>query len=394
VYEALRLLQLAPPVRKAVKAGSLPASHAGLVAKLPVEFQATYAKAIAPGKTLLPKEERALDSLIGYVDFRDEESGLVPFRDAKEIIDSALDDIEKGKAYEKIASEFRKKGGVALTLIESRSDNQRDYVTAGDYLGEFSSYVRDVVKGIKDLPKMIMRPLNHDASKAEMVYEKNGLLAALKKAGVKPRSGTSGTSMVDYNRRERERQARQRIAKAGLKAAIDPIRAAAGKRNAKIPWPLFIVAMAGWTASQICARRGWKANYQNASEMLADHLAKMPENQMPGLVADILIEKVTTAHTGGYQPEFVKLGNFYGVDVKAIQKAAQQKLAPPEKKKPVKAQVQTPGKAKQKVVKPPSSRKSGTTAGQGKATGLSAAGRKKLAAAMKARWAARRKEKK
>jgi ParB family chromosome partitioning protein len=373
VYEALRLLTLPPPIKKALTTGTLPASHAGLIAKLPAEYQPLYAKAIAPGKSLTAAEEREIEELVGWVDARDDDTGLIPFRDAKEIVDSALQDIEKAQAYELVAVEFRKKGGTALSLAESRARN-RDYVTSGDYLGEYSRYVHEAVKGVKELPKMVMQPGRHDPAKPEMVYDRKALLAALKKAGVKPRSQSGGgTSMADYNRREKERQARERIAKAALTAAIAPIREAAGKRNAKIPWPLFIVAMAGWTAGRICERRGWKAKHNNAGKVLAEHLAKMPENQMPGLVADILIDKVTTEHTGHYQPEFVSLGKFYGVDVKAIAKAAEAKQAPPPTKKPqAKKEVQTTGKSK----------------GKGE---LTPAARKKLNDAMKARWAARRK---
>jgi ParB family chromosome partitioning protein len=380
VYEALRLLELSGPVQLAVKTGALPPSHAGLLAKLPAEFQPSYARGLAPGKALSPKEDEELEQLVGYVEARDEATGLVPFREAKEIIDSALDEIKKAATYEKTAAEFRKKGGIALTLAVSRAAKQGEYVRLEDYLDDFSGFVREAIKGVKELPQMIMRPLRHDPAKAEMVYRTSALLASLSKAGVKPKKQGGGGSMEDYHRRERERQARERIAKAALKASIDPIRSAAGKRNAKIPWPLFIVAMAGWTARQICQRRGWKANYSNAGKVLADHLAKMPENQMPGLVADILIEKITTAHTGRFQPEFVELGKFYGVDVKEITKKESARLAPPPVKKPEKA-------AKGKV------QTSGTRPAKAKKTqkGLTAAARRKLSEAMKTRWAAGRK---
>lgn len=334
IYEALKLLKLPQPVAAAVAAGTLPTSHAGLIAKLPEALQAEMARAIAPGKPLSRKEEDELERQIGYVEnARDEKTGLVSFRDARELVDDLVERAKRAEQYEKKAVAFREKGGTALTFVEARAAG--DSLSMGDYLNDYRGYVRDVIKGVKELPAMIMQPMQHRESEPEMVYRKSELLAALKKAGVKPRSyGGGGGSSVNYAKRERERQARERVQKSILSRVIDPIRAAAGKRTAKIPWPLLLGNVADWNVQELCKRRGWKSDYRNAGEVLAAQVAKMPENQMAGVVADFLIGKLTTAHTGAYQSGLVELGTFYGVDVKAIAKSGREQLAPAAKKTP------------------------------------------------------------
>jgi ParB/RepB/Spo0J family partition protein len=384
VYEALRLTKLPAAVKAAVQSGTLPASHAGLIAKLPEELQPKIAKAIAPGRPIANyREEEQLQKETGIdVQYeRDPDSGLVSFREAKEIVDDELEQLEQAAKYEAVAVQFRAKGGTALEWAAARK-TANNLISSSDWLSDFGQYVRDLTKGIAAMPKQIMRPQLHEPAKPEMVYRKDELVAALKKSGVKPRGNTrGGTTNTDYRALEKARLERERQKKAILAKLIEPIRTAAAKRNAKIPWPTFLSALLAWSAHSICERRGWKCNYKDADKVVADQVAKMPENQMAGLVADIVIEKLTTAHTGSYQPGLVELGKFYGVDVKAIEKAA---LGKTGNRKP------ETGKAKTKVR---ASGRAKTAAETSKVQrgGLTAAKRKQLSAAMKARWAARRK---
>lgn len=378
VYERLSLLKLAKPVKEKVGT-ALPASHAALLVKLPAEMQSDIADALAPGKPV--RAGSALEQVVGWhADHaRDPQTGLIPFREAKEVVDRAQKRIEAEAAYDKKAAEHRAKGGVALTAAEARAKKPNSYAAPDSYLQDWYSYAGELAKGVADLPKQVMVPDDHDPAKPVMVWPRAEFIAALKKAGKKPRSFGGGGSMADYRRRERERQERQRVEKRILAAVVDPIRGAATKRNAKIPWPLVIQAFAGWKAGELCTRFKWKHSYSNAGQVLADQLAKMPENRMAGILAELAILQFTTSHTGKYQPDLVKLGAFYGVDVKAIAKKmrAQHELLAelkPKKPKP-KPKVQTPGK------QPKVSKK----------TLLTAAKRKRLSALMKARWAARRK---
>ncbi len=379
VYEALRLTGLPLEVKELVSSNKLPPSHAGLVTKLPFEHQGMVAQALAPGKNISPERAREIYNLTGHhAEDEEDETGLVSFRNAKDMVDSVLDDIKKAETYEKSANAFREKGGTALTLSESRA-NADDYIGEPDYLSEFSNYVSGLVKSVKELPKKVMRPQRHSPDKSEMVYPKKQLIAALKKAGVKPRTyGGGGGSSTNYAKLERARKDRERIKKAVLGKIIAPIRSAAGKRNAKAPWPLFLSEILGYTAHAVCQTRGWKCDHRNYGEVLSTQVAKLPENQMAGVVADALVAKLTTQHTGSYQPGLLKLGSFYDVDVKAIEKETRKQLEP------------TAGKTKTQTEKKPKTQASG----KAKATRAkpTAAGRLKLSEAMKARWAARRKD--
>jgi ParB/RepB/Spo0J family partition protein len=369
VYEALRLLELSQPVQAKVRTGALPISHAGLITKLPAELQAELAHLIAPGKRLSPQEERKLEQGSGYwIDERDPDTGLVSFRDAKEIVDSAIKELGQTKEYEAKAAVFRENGGVALTCIQARKERET-LAAAEDYLTEFYAHVRDLTKDRKDLPQQVMRPHPQRPTDPQMVWLRSELIAALKKAGVKAKTsvgGGGGRSSKEYTRRERERQAKARQKKAILAEIIEPLRAAAGKRNAKIPWPLFFAGIGHWKAVEVCRRRGWKANWQNGAQVLRERVAKLPENQMAGIIGDLLIEEFTTEHTGTYKPELVDLASFYGIDAKAIAKSA--------------------------TTSRPKVQSSGTQAKKSKfksGGGLTAVGRKRLSAMMKARWAAR-----
>ena len=241
VYEALRLLKLPAPVKAAVTSGKLPASHAGLIAKLPEASQAEVAILIAPPKGTSVRDlgKMAAGLGLGYMNLEfDDEAGLISFRDSKEIVDRVARHLEQVAQYEVLASAYRKKGGIALNYADAREHIDK-YLAGDTYLGEYRDYVRNVIKGVADLPGLVMRPQFRTPSKPEMVYDGKALMDALKKAGVKPPARQDG-SMAAYRARERKRNATLAIKRKILKAVVEPIRTAASKRNAKIPWPLFL----------------------------------------------------------------------------------------------------------------------------------------------------------
>jgi ParB family transcriptional regulator, chromosome partitioning protein len=349
IYEALKLVKLPAKVKEAVATAKLPASHAGLLGKLesaPTSVQESVVKKIV-------EKPRAHEW-----NARRDENGILSFRDSKELVDETLEGLKAAKRYEEKAIQFRNKGGKALAWDE---DRQQQLLTADSYLQDFRGYVKDFLSKLKERPKQIMAPAPSLTGETRMVWREKDLVAALKKAGVKPKTfGGGGGSTTNYAKLERARAAREREKKAILAKIMEPLRAAAAKRNAKIPWALFISTVAGWKANEICRKRKWPAGYQDAEKVLKERLAKLPENQMASVVADLLIEQLTTSHTGGYQPGFVELAAFYGVDAKAIAKAEQKKEPPPDVRK---------------------------------IKGLTAAGRKRLSSLMKARWTARQNKK-
>jgi ParB/RepB/Spo0J family partition protein len=381
VYEALRLLKLSEPVKEAIGTGKLPPSHAGLIAKLPEAIQPLFAKAIAPGEKQSWQADQKLEEELG-IDIdgeRDEETGLMSFRDAKDMVDAGLRDLKRVAAYDKKAVEFVVKGGTALTWVEARKES-KDLLTANEYLAAFNGTVSQLIKGVKDLPKQIMRPKLHDPAVPEMVYRRTELEAALKKAGVKKRvEAPRGNSMAAYEKRQRVAAANERRRKAIVAEVTAPIRQAAGKRNAKVPWSLFLRRLLGdWQAAKVNKALGWDGAWNDAAKTLGNKVAKLPENRIPGVLVDVLITKLIEDRAP--KSELEELGKFYGVDVPALEKAAKAKLEPAKSKpkaEPKAAVVQTSGKQK--------------GAKKAKRTGLTAAARKRLTEAMKARWAARRK---
>jgi len=327
VYDALRLIKLPEPVKKAVNAGQLPVSHASIIAKLPAEVQPEALRAIAPGKRLSNKEESLIEDQTGqWIEDRNEETGLASFRETKEVVDSMLCLVGEAKKYEEKAATFRNKGGIALTWQEARSQ-QGELVAGEEYDGNYNAYLRDLVKGVKDLPPQIMRPHPHRSAEPQMVWRRKEVLAALTKAGVKRETFGHSGATTNYAKLERDRQARARSKKAILGKILEPLRAAAGKRNAKIPWPLFLAHTSSWSGSmRICRRMKWPASWKTAREVMAARAAKLPENRMAGVAVELLIESFITEHTGGWRPELLQLANFYGIDAKAIVKAEQKKV--------------------------------------------------------------------
>lgn len=199
---------------------------------------------------------------------------------------------------------------------------------------------------VKDLPKKIMRPVPHDAAKAEYVWPRKELIAALQKAGVKKATYSAGRGTSDsWEKQQRTRQANERRKKAILTEICAPITAVARKRNAKIPWGLLLGNLLGdWQANKVIQRLGWGSKYDGAAELLQKKVDKMPENQMAGIVVDILITRAVEDQLPKGKLE--ELGKFYGVDVAAVEKEARKKFAPPSVKK---AKVQTAGKNTKKA---------------------------------------------
>lgn len=365
VYEALRLLKLPAEAKAAVESGKLPPSHAGLIAQLEKDPQIQTAVT----KSILNPDQWS----------RDESTGVLAFREAKRLVKDNADLIDAKAKWDRSAEKHRAAGGKVLTeeerkkLLTTYDEVPNSYVRGDRYCyGTVTTEPWKKLMG-KHAPPMV---LTHSRRwEVIEIYPAKEAKAAAEKNGIKFRKAESSSGSNDsYAARQRANQARALRMKPVIAEATGQIVAFSAKTP---PWQWIlerITSQLYGRTERVVARRQWTKS-DTADKTIIAQGVKLPQADRIALVVEVLLagSDAFDSYNGKWSPYFAKLCEVAGVDLKKLAK----QIAPPERK------------AKPAAKKPVAKKK--VQASGKKKPGLTATGRARLAAAMKARWAAQRK---
>jgi ParB/RepB/Spo0J family partition protein len=405
IYGKLRLLKLPADIREAVATGKLPASHAEEIVKL-IDW---------------PEEVKAVAKRVLHPQRGDEKEGenILTFRQTKQWVEETATAARKRDEWEKIAAEAKKNGQPVLSEAQCKKALPYDtphlahdsgYVKGSDANYEFTPAGNRYRTFGELMGKHAPQPTLGHTERFEIVelFPVKEARAAIIANGHKPwvqsttsrsRTSSSGPSAKAREaanaarRREEAAAAKRREKLARMKqaesAAVTALVTAVEKPKAgvKFPWPWFVEQLLESSIEPnevLLKRRQLKTadDYMSQRRAIIALVPKLTQAQIAGLLIELAItggEGAWSEFHNRWSDPFVKACKHFGVDLKKIEAQfaeppkAKPKPATPAKVKPAK---RTPGRKKAKAVR----------------GGLSAAGRRKLAQAMKARWAARRKD--
>jgi ParB/RepB/Spo0J family partition protein len=380
VYEILSLIGLPADVKEMANKGRLPASHAALLTKLNAapEIQKQVASVIAPDpKTLEQQDDKLfeLEDRLGALGTGDggerDAKGILPFRQAKQIVETQAKKLGARNKWVELAEKHAGGGGKVLLgelhdeVVQQYGHVKGGYVKTTDRItGYGGGYEGKTFEELIKKAHMPAKILAHDDDyKPLWLFLKKDAVKAIEASGrkkVKARSTSSGGAdswQVQENKR-RELQAKMEPV---IEAATKAIVKAAELSKPKFPWLIFL----GETLAHnhtLAKAHAWKARD------VAHKAMELPEHKRLALLVEHLVTndgRGWDSYSKKWTEIFVSLAKYYGIDLAKMEKTI---LAP------------EPTLAKPKAT---ANKKTGP---------LTAAGRKKLGEAMKARWAARRKD--
>lgn len=327
IYEALALIKLPDPVKVAIRKGDLPASHAGLIAKIDgdQDTQIELLKAVLNGKHWESEETPTGRKVLS-------------FRNTKDLVDRTIKAKEGRAKWDKLADDYRKKGG---TVIDQRSDygflQKGGYIEADEHLYDFvkSGSVKTLMG--KHAPAVI---LAHEGAnldyKPVWLYKRAAAIAAIEKNGIK-----RGRERIGRSPQEKGREAAHRARMKVFLGLLGKVAASAERMDGQEIWR-FILAMVvkfGGADSlhRVIKRREIKVDKRyNEDKTFTDLMAKKPAKEVRGAVVEMLFARMAPSNwSSGWDKGFEDYCKLF-------------KVPKPDWKQKVQASGKPAGKAKKK----------------------------------------------
>ncbi len=250
IYGRLKLLDLPEEAMAAVEKGTLPASHAELIARAATPQIA----------------EKLTRHILNPEAYEDDENGILTFREAKEAADDANKDFEEEKKWLKQTEGFAAKGCKVLTLAQSAKVFNYGNLTAAyvDAKGECPGDAKK--RSWKDVlgehaPQIIIArngSYGGDRSPVREVFSRKAVETAVTKHGIKLTLPQTREERQKIENEKSEREAAAKLARDSV--AIEQIVAAAEAREFSADALRFIAAqIVGnrmWYMSGLLKRRG------------------------------------------------------------------------------------------------------------------------------------------
>lgn len=317
VYERLALLKLPEAAIKAIRSGRLPASHAGLIAKLDDHDM----QVSATSEILKPKDAwDCEDGLLGEA----KKDAIMSFRAAKQLIERKEKELERRKEFDRLKGEFEKNGGTVLDgkpakkLFDKWGNLERKcgYVqttSTCDGDGQYRSWKKALGK---HAPAEILA--QSPRGEAVLLYKVDEANAAKKKAGVKRSSSSS--SSISRKKSPADTKAEEDQAKrlaAFNQLVPEVVRAAEGMDPANPQLWRFILdtllRQGLIPCEEICERR--QITFKGmADTALLKALEKANGKQLRGVIAEALfIELEPRQYMGKWDAEFPETCKVFGV---------------------------------------------------------------------------------
>lgn len=323
VYDGLRLLKLPEKVKNECLDGLLPASHAGLIAKLeqnPEILEETFRMVMNP-LTVPRAHWEKLES----------EGGILSFRDTKKLVEKMEAKIENLKNYNQNVELFQKEGWKILTEAEvkkcvswTNEDGSYGLKTECPYLKETETCqlpgagYKDFGKLWKKAPPRVLIQLANGAP--AFIYEKSAAIDAVKNGGKlkKIESGRVSSRSADEIAREKALIIRKAVF---VKAREKMVVVESMRPDSEAFWRLYTGMLARQSGSlawqALAKRRGWTGKDR---DQLPELTKGMTIEGMRAVALELVMCSICqpSMYDGGWDKDFLAACRAYKVDPKAI----------------------------------------------------------------------------
>lgn len=318
IYERLRLLRLPEAARAAALSGRLPASHAGLIAKLDdAEAQkAVTARILMPEDHELPDEDDAPDTTETLIS----RTTVMSFRDTRRLIAEKQRELERRREYELQKVEFEKKGLYVLTDKENQFANRWDHAPKGYVHADESTSANGYNSWKKAMgrhapaPALALRP----SGEASIVFRESEAIAAVKKNRPKGKTSSSSRPAAEVQREREHKERTERFLQ-----LLGPVAAAAEENDSPDLWRFLFrdICLSGGRADSIwrvVKRRFPDAKKGQVSEFLTEYAKTATGKQLRGIVVETMFASHAPSNWAGEWDEtFPTDCEYFGVKAPA-----------------------------------------------------------------------------
>ena len=322
VYGRLKLLTLPSDAKEALLEGRLPSSHAELLTTIDdaaMQEETTQ-------RILKPKEHEMHDG-----DEPDTPLAIMSFREAKRLVEQKKEELKRRRVFNTIRDEFTKKGQKVLTPEENKKIFRQQWSRQPDMgttyvAADQASHEADYKTWRKALGKHAPAPVLAQAPNGDAVicYPAAEAKAALKKAGIKPRSTSSSKNSSD-----REKDAAHKARSKAFIELLAGVAAAGEQMDGPELWRfMFESVMSFGNADgvrRVCKRRGIVAKQPHElGAALREAMKNATGKELRGVIAELLFNRFApSTWSSGWDKDFDASCELFGVQPPPWKQAVQ-----------------------------------------------------------------------